>query len=94
MTLTDLQEKYYLEIEKIVEKIKQDKPKNVLIQLPDGLKQYATEIVDLIEKDTDCDISIWLGTCFGACDKPNTDADLVIQFGHAPWGSKEFNKLN
>ncbi len=94
MKLSELQEKYNLELENIVEKIKKDKPEKVLIQLPDGLKQYGTEIVDLIEEKTNVDVSIWLGTCFGACDKPNTDADLVIQFGHAPWNKKEFNELD
>jgi diphthamide biosynthesis enzyme Dph1/Dph2-like protein len=93
MDITDLQDKYDIEIECIIAKIKKDKPGRVLIQLPDGLKQYATQIIDLIEKEVETNISIWLGTCFGACDKPNTDADLVIQFGHAPWGKKEFNEM-
>jgi diphthamide biosynthesis enzyme Dph1/Dph2-like protein len=57
----------------------------VLLQLPDGLKPWGLAISDYLKKETSVKISIWLGTCFGACDLPNSDADLVVQFGHAPW---------
>ena len=83
--ISDLEQKYDLEIEKIVTTIKKEKPKSVLLQFPDGLKPYATSIARLIEKKTNTNVRIWLGSCFGACDTPQTDADLLIQFGHAPW---------
>ena len=83
--IKQLNEKYNLELDKIIKTIKQKKAKNILIQLPDGLKPYATPIVDHIEQKTSANISIWLGTCFGACDIPETNSDLIIQFGHAPW---------
>ncbi len=83
MRLSELQKKYELELDEIIKQIKKQKPKSVLLQFPDGLKPYALEIVDYLEENTDAEISIWLGSCFGACDIPKTDADLVIQFGHA-----------
>jgi 2-(3-amino-3-carboxypropyl)histidine synthase len=83
--LKDLQEKYELELERIISEIKKENPKSVLLQFPDGLKPYATEITDYIQSKTSADVRIWLGSCFGACDIPKTDADLVIQFGHAEW---------
>ena len=61
------------------------KLKTVLLQLPDGLKPWGPALVDYLEKNTEVNISIWLGACFGSCDLPNSDADLLVQFGHAPW---------
>jgi diphthamide biosynthesis enzyme Dph1/Dph2-like protein len=42
-------------------------------------------ISDYLEEKTSAKVSVWLGACFGACDLPDSDADLVIQFGHSPW---------
>ena len=83
--LENLEENYYLELDRIVSEIKSSKAESVLLQLPDGLKPWGPVLVNYLEEKTNANISIWLGACFGACDLPNTDADLVIQFGHAPW---------
>ena len=83
-TLANLEEKYELELDRIVSEIKMKKAKTVLLQLPDGLKLWGPRISDYLEEKTDARISIWLGACFGACDLPSCD-DLVVQFGHAPW---------
>lgn len=86
MELEDLQEKYDLELEKIVEQVKKSKAKVVLLQFPDGLKPYATRIVEYLEKETSAEFLIWFGTCFGACDTPDlgkVKVDLVVQFGHS-----------
>ena len=85
MKLSELQEKYDLKLDKIVEHIKDKKAKKVLLQFPDGLKPWATSIADFIEAKSDADVRIYLGDCFGACDIPESECDLVIQFGHAPW---------
>lgn len=75
---------YNLELEKCVKEIKKSKAKFVCIQLPDGLKKYATKIVDYLEKNTKAKIFIYLGSCYGACDTPNLkDINLLIQFGHS-----------
>jgi 2-(3-amino-3-carboxypropyl)histidine synthase len=79
---------YNLELEKAIEKIKQEQAKKVLLQLPDGLKPKAKEIKQTIEKETNAEVSIWLGSCFGACDFPKDiekDVDLLIAWGHASW---------
>lgn len=74
---------YDLELDRVVAEIKKSKAKTVCIQLPDGLKPKAKEIRDYISKKVKCDILIWAGSCFGACDIPKVEADLLIQFGHA-----------
>jgi len=83
MPLKEIQKHYNLELNRIIKEIKNQKAKSVLLQFPDGLKPYAHEIADYLQKKTNAEISIWLGTCFGACDIPNSDADLLVQFGHA-----------
>jgi len=87
-TIEELQEKYDLELEKIISEIKKTKAKLVLLQFPDGLKLYATSVVDYLRKKTNAEFLIWLGSCFGACDTPTgieklkPKIDLIIQFGH------------
>ena len=83
--LANLEKKYNLELDRIISTIKNRKAKNVLLQFPDGLKPYAVPICEFLEEKTSADIKIFLGTCFGACDIPQTEADLLVQFGHAKW---------
>ena len=87
-TLQELEEKYDLELDKIISEIKKKKAKLVLLQFPDGLKPYATTVVDYLQENTKAEFLIWFGDCFGACDTPvglekiKPKIDLVIQFGH------------
>ena len=78
--------KYNLEIDNIIEKIKSGNHKLVLIQLADGLKPKANEIVDKIKDKTDAECLIWLGSCYGACDIPfgldQLGIDFIVQIGH------------
>jgi len=89
-TLKELNRKYDLELEKILKEIRDNKAENVVLQFPDGLKQYANIIVDYLRENTDANILVWLGSCYGACDYPlhlenlkgDEKIDIVIQFGH------------
>ncbi len=89
-TIKDLEQKYELELDKIIAEIKKTKAKTVLLQFPDGIKPYATSIVDELEarlKDKKIEFFIWFGSCYGGCDLPilgiaEKDFDLIIQFGH------------
>ena len=75
-----------LELDRVVEEIKKRNVQQVLLQLPDGLKPRAQEIVERIHKDTTAEALIWFGSCFGHCDVPlGMDAlkiDFIVQFGH------------
>ena len=96
--LSELEQDYELELDRIVKEIKKEKAKKVLIQLPDYFKPYATEIQDklksMLNKDEKSKVEffIWLDTCFGACDIPiETEKlciDMIIQFGHSSWEFK------
>ncbi len=80
---------YDLELGKAASEIRKQNAKTVCIQLPDGLKPSADKIKAELEKETDANIIIWLGSCFGACDLPlsvnELGVDLLVQFGHSAW---------
>ncbi len=90
---------YDLELDKVaaeIAKLKGKSPK-VCLQLPDGLKMYADEIVDelkhkLKDNSKEVQIYIWAGSNFGACDIPiqlkGLDFDLVVNFGHVVFRKK------
>lgn len=78
--------KYDLELKKIENQIKIQKAKTVCLQMPDGLKPQAVDIVDYLRKNTTSEIFIWADTCFGSCDIPKLDVDLLVHFGHSKWG--------
>ncbi len=86
-SIDDLNEKYDLELEKVLLEIKKTKAKFVLLQFPDGLKVYATSIVDFLENklapkgvhpksESGGKFLIWLGSCYGACDTPILGKEL------------------
>lgn len=80
---------YDLEMDRVIKEIKNGNAKRVCIQLADGLKPKAAEIQVEIENKTDCQLLIWAGSCFGACDVPleleTLGVDMLIQFGHSEW---------
>lgn len=88
-SINEIEKIYDLELNKVISNIKKSKAKLVLLQFPDGLKSYATVIVDYLETKTKTKFMIWFGSCFGACDTPvlgkelEKKIDLVIQFGHS-----------
>lgn len=83
---------YDLELDKTVEEIKKSNANKVLIQLADGLKPRGKEIADYIESKCECEVFIWFGDCFGACDFPlsigNIGVDLIVQFGHSEFSKR------
>jgi 2-(3-amino-3-carboxypropyl)histidine synthase len=90
--LQDLEERYELELSRVIAEIEKNKSKKVLLQFPDGLKPYATQIQEKIKNQLgkkSLEILIYMDTCFGACDIPleaeSLGVDLIIQFGHSNW---------
>ena len=89
-SINELNEIYDLELEKVLKEIKKSNAKFVLLQFPDGLKQFAATIVDYFREElkNKVEFLIWMGSCYGACDTPvglenlKPKIDLVIQFGH------------
>jgi 2-(3-amino-3-carboxypropyl)histidine synthase len=80
---------YDLELDRVVSTIKAKNAKMVCVQLPDGLKPKAGDITNHIRENTDAQVIIWAGSCYGACDIPlgleSVGVDLLVQWGHAQW---------
>jgi len=80
---------YNLETEKVIKEIKDKNIKLVCLHLPDGLKPRAEELQKKIKKNTNADVIIWGGSCYGSCDLPlevkKLGVDLLVHFGHAAW---------
>jgi 2-(3-amino-3-carboxypropyl)histidine synthase len=84
---------YDFEIDRIVEIVKDKGYKLVGLQLPEGLKDSATEIADAISDGTGCDVIISATPCYGACDLADGSMKLVgvevlFHFGHSPMFEK------
>jgi 2-(3-amino-3-carboxypropyl)histidine synthase len=80
---------YYIDLEKAVKIINKNDYKNIVLQVPEGLKYIFKDFVDFLEKKTKANIIISADPCFGACDIPsffwkNTDINFIIQIGHLP----------
>ncbi|MCF7799355.1 diphthamide synthesis protein [Candidatus Woesearchaeota archaeon] len=80
---------YKLETNRVIQTIKEKNAKKVCLQLPDGLKPEAKEIVDDISAATGASVFIWAGSNFGACDLPlevqRLGVDLLVHYGHSKW---------
>jgi len=82
------------ETEKLTEELKKIKPKKVLVQLPEGIKQDSFKIANILEElNIEC---VFSGeTCWGACavaveEAKNLEVDLIVHFGHAKFTEVDF----
>jgi 2-(3-amino-3-carboxypropyl)histidine synthase len=84
---------FNFETEKLIRELKRIKPKRVLIQLPEGVKQNAFDILKIFQ-DLKIEIVFSGETCWGGCsiaveEAKSVRADLIVHFGHS-----EFMKVN
>jgi 2-(3-amino-3-carboxypropyl)histidine synthase len=81
------------DLEKITAVIKKHGYKTVALELPEGLRDRATEIADDISSKTKCEVIISSNPCYGACDV-NDDSlaalgcEAIFHFGHTQLLSK------
>ena len=78
---------YYIDIEKIVKTINKNGYKTIGLQLPEGLKLYASKIVEVLENETHATVIMSADPCFGACDIANNSlkglgVEFVVHLGH------------
>lgn len=81
------------ESEKLIRELKRLKPKRVLVQFPEGVKQNAFDILKIFQN---MKIEVYFSgeTCWGGCsiaieEAKFVKADLIVHFGHS-----EFMKIN
>ena len=82
------------ELPKLTSELKRLKPKKVLVQLPEGIKQNAFEIQKTIQA-LGIEVIFSGETCWGGCsispqEAENVEADLIIHFGHAKFINSDF----
>jgi len=85
------------EKDKLVSELKKLKPKKVLVQLAEGIKQNGIEISKYIE-DLGIEVIFSGETCWGACSVAIQEAealgvDLLVHFGHAEFIQVDFPVL-
>jgi len=88
---------FNFETDYLVKELKKIKPKKVLVQLPEGVKQNAFEIAKIFE-DLKIDTVFSGETCWGACsvgveEAKSVNADLIVHFGHAKFIDVDFPVL-
>lgn len=86
------------ETDYLIEKLKEIKPKKVLVQLPEGIKQNVFEISKIFE-NLGIEVIFSGETCWGACSvaideaKSIGNVDLIVHFGHAQFIAVDFPVL-
>ncbi len=68
---------------------------SVALQLPEGLKIRATEIIDFLSERTNSKFIVLGDPCYGACDifyNFKDVADALVHFGHSPIPSQEIEE--
>lgn len=81
---------YDLELDKVISKIEESGAKRVLLQLPDGMRPFAVQMVDAINKATDATVFLSGNSCYGACDisfdqARGLNVDLIVHYGHTQY---------
>ena len=76
-----------MRIESLVAEVIKSGAKNVMVQLPAGLKTRAAEIASAMEKEN-ISATLALNPCYGACDLADEEAkqagcELLVHIGHS-----------
>jgi len=85
------------ESEKLIKELKKIKPKRVLVQLPEGVKQNAFDVLKIFEK-LDIEVVFSGETCWGGCsvgveEAKSVGADAIVHFGHSEFVEVNFPVL-
>ncbi len=85
---------YDLEFEELLPRIKAEHPGlgSIGLQFPDGLRDHATEIGDIVRRETGALPVLSADPCYGACDLCDDEmaklgVKVLIHFGHSPMPS-------
>lgn len=70
-----------------IKTLKKSKAKKVILQIPEGLKPRAIELAAEIEEKAGVKVFVFTDPCFGACDLPLKEkellkADFIVHVGH------------
>ena len=93
MTQFSFTSSFQKNLDEVIEALKRDKVKKVLIQLPDGLKEIGDKIVKYFEKEGFL-VFLWGNSNWGGCDVPlhfklEGLIDCIVHIGHEKFERKE-----
>lgn len=85
------------ETEYLIKELKKIKPKRILVQLPEGVKQNAFDLLKIFQ-DLKIEAIFSGETCWGGCSAALNEAkaagaDLIVHFGHAKFMDINFPVL-
>ena len=86
-SLMDL-DRHDFELEELMERIRTNDHRLIALQVPEGLKMQALEMMDTIETDTSAQVVLAADPCYGACDLVHDKmqlmgVELVAHMGHS-----------
>ncbi|PCN49987.1 diphthamide biosynthesis enzyme Dph2 [Candidatus Geothermarchaeota archaeon ex4572_27] len=78
---------YDFKVDEVVEEVRRLGASKVAVQMPEGLKPYATRLASEIEARAGCAVYVLADPCYGGCDVALDEAlrlgvDLLVHFGH------------
>ena len=81
-------DRHDFQLDELVEKIKSNDHRLVALQVPEGLKMQALEMMDQIEDDSGAKVILAADPCYGACDLVHDKmramgVELVAHMGHS-----------
>lgn len=81
---------YDLELDRVISKVSELNASRVLLQLPDGMRPFAVQMVSAINKATGASVFLSGDSCYGACDiaidqARALDVDLIVHYGHTQY---------
>ena len=81
-------DRHDFELDDLVAKIKENDHRLVALQVPEGLKMQALEMMDSIETDSAAKVVLAADPCYGACDLVHDKmklmgVELVAHMGHS-----------
>ena len=76
------------ELDSLIESIKSNDNRLIALQVPEGLKMQALEMMDSIEENTGAKVVLAADPCYGACDLVHNKmqmmgVELVAHMGHS-----------
>jgi len=81
---------YDLELDRVISKVSELDASRVLLQLPDGMRPFAVQMVSIIKKATGARVFLSGDSCYGACDIAIDQAralkvDFIVHYGHTQY---------
>ena len=81
-------DRHDFQLDELVQRIKSNDNRLVALQVPEGLKMQALEMMDKIEDDSDAKVILAADPCYGACDLVHDKmramgVELVAHMGHS-----------